>query len=198
VVEQGTALLSDACGVPLEPAPVTLPHVAWADTWAAELVGERRACVLAASAGWGAKQWPLANYAELARKLRERGFAVLANASRKEDATANALVEQSGGAAEMVVCNVAGLTALLRRTALLVGGDSGPTHLAAALGIPLVALYGPTNPARNGPWGPGRIRVLRDAASVTTHKRVKETEAGLARIGVETVTEAVREIVGFE
>jgi heptosyltransferase-1 len=95
----------------------------------------------------------------------------------------------------MVVCNVAGLTALLRRTALLVGGDSGPTHLAAALGVPLVALYGPTDPARNGPWGAGPMRVLRDASSVTSHKKVSEVEAGLARITVEQVVEAVRAVV---
>jgi len=94
-----------------------------------------------------------------------------------------------------VVCNVAGLIALLRRAALLVGGDSGPTHMAAALGIPLVALYGPTRPARNGPWGSGPMRVLRDPASLTSHKKVAETEPGLARIPVETVLAAIRELI---
>lgn len=124
------------------------------------------------------------------------GFTLMVNAPRKEDEVAAAVIKASGGAAEAVVCNVAGLTALLRRTALLVGGDSGPTHLAAALGIPLVALYGPTDPARNGPWGAGPTRVLRDAGSVTSHKKVSEVEAGLARITVEQVMEAVRGVAG--
>jgi heptosyltransferase-1 len=123
------------------------------------------------------------------------GFVVMVNAPRKDDAVAASVVEASGGAAEVVGCNVAGLTALLRRAALLVGGDSGPTHLAAALGVPLVALYGPTDPARNGPWGAGRMRVLRDAASATSHKKVAEIDAGLARIAVEAVVEAVRAVV---
>jgi len=196
VVEQNAALLGAACGVALEPAAVELPHEEWADQWAAELVGERRVCVLAASAGWGAKQWPVERYGEMAKELRAMGFTPMVNAPRKEDEVAAAVIEASGGAAEMVVCNVAGLTALLRRAALLVGGDSGPTHLAAALGVPLVALYGPTDPVRNGPWGAGPMHVLRDAGSVTSHKKVSEVEAGLARIAVEQVVDAVRRVVG--
>jgi heptosyltransferase-1 len=194
VVEQNAALLSEACGIALEPAAVELPQEGWANDWAAELVGDRRVCVLAASAGWGAKQWPVERYGALARELRAMGFAVMVNAPRKDDAVAASVVAASDGAAERVGCNVAGLTALLRRAALLVGGDSGPTHLAAALGVPLVALYGPTDPARNGPWGSGRIKVLRDAASATSHKKVAEIDAGLARIAVEAVVEAVRAV----
>jgi heptosyltransferase-1 len=196
VVDQGAALLGAACSIALEPAPVRLPHEPWADNWAAELVGDRRVCVLAASAGWGAKQWPAERYGKLARELRTMGFVSLVNAPRKDDAVAASVVAASGGAAEMVVCNVAGLIALMRRTSLLVGGDSGPTHLAAALGIPLVALYGPTDPARNGPWGAGPMRVIRGADSVTSHKRVAEIDAGLARITVEEVAREVRELMG--
>jgi heptosyltransferase-1 len=119
------------------------------------------------------------------------GFVPLVNAPKKDDAVAASVVAASDGAAEMAVCNVSGLIALIRRTSLLVGGDSGPTHLAAALGVPLVALYGPTDPARNGPWGQGAMRVVRGVDSVTSHKRVAEIDAGLARI---TADEVVREI----
>jgi heptosyltransferase-1 len=117
---------------------------------------------------------------------------VVVNAPREEDALATAVVEASGGAARVVVCNVTGLIALMRRTALLVGGDSGPTHLAAALGIPLVGLFGPTDPERNGPWGPEAKIVLRDAASVTSYKRSGAADVGLAKISVEAVLEDVR------
>jgi heptosyltransferase-1 len=191
VVDQGAALLGAACGVSLKPAAVRLPHAVWADEWAAELVSDRKVCVLAASAGWGAKQWPAERYGALAKQLHAMGFVPLVNAPRKDDAVAASVVEASEGAAEMVVCNVAGLIALMRRASLLVGGDSGPTHLAAALGVPLVALYGPTDPARNGPWGSGPMRVMRGGGSVTSHKRVAEIDAGLARIGVDEVVKAV-------
>jgi heptosyltransferase-1 len=95
----------------------------------------------------------------------------------------------------MVVCNVAGLVALMRRADVYVGGDTGPTHLAAMLAVPLVALFGPTDPARNGPWGVGPKVVVRDADSVTTYKRTAEVEAGLAKLTVERVVEALREII---
>jgi heptosyltransferase-1 len=194
VVEQGAALLGAACGVALQPAAVTLPHEGWADDWAGKLVGDRKVCLLAASAGWGAKQWPAERYGAMARELRAMGFVPLVNAPRKDDVVAASVVVSSGGAAETVVCNVAGLIALMRRMSLLVGGDSGPTHLAAALGIPLVALYGPTDPARNGPWGAGPMRVMRGVGSLTSHKRVAEIDAGLARITVDEVMDEVNSL----
>jgi heptosyltransferase-1 len=194
VVEQNTALLSEASGVPLQPSAFDLPHEGWADDWAAELVREQRLCVLAPGAGWGAKRWPVERFGALATELRASGLAVMVNAPRKDDALAAQVAAASHGAAQTVVCNVAGLTALLRRTALLVGGDSGPMHLAAALGVPLVALFGPTNPARNGPWGPGPKVVLRDPASATSYKRTEEADAGLARISVAAVAEAARQL----
>jgi heptosyltransferase I len=195
VIEQGAALLGEACGVALEPGGVELPHEAWADHWAEEVVGDRRVCLLAASAGWAAKCWAVQNYGALAVELKAMGMDVVVNAPRKDDALAAAVVEASGGAARVVVCNVTGLIALLRRTALLVGGDSGPMHLAAALGIPVVALFGPTDPERNGPWGPGAKIVLRDPASITSYKHVDAEDSGLAKISVEMVMDAARGLV---
>ena len=195
VIAQGAALLGEACGVALEPGGVELPHEEWADYWAAEVVGDRRACLLAASAGWASKCWAVQKYGALAVELKAMGMDVVVNAPRKDDALAAAVVEASGGAARVVVCNVTGLVALMRRMTLLVGGDSGPTHLAAALGVPLVALFGPTDPERNGPWGPGAKVLLRDAASVTSYKRSGEEDAGLANIPVEAVLDAVRALI---
>jgi len=192
VIEQGAALLGEACGVELKPIDVELPHEEWADEWAAEEVGLRRTCLLAASAGWPAKCWAVENFGRLAVDLKAMGMDVVVNAPRKEDALAAAVVAASNGAARVVVCNVTGLIALVRRTVVVVGGDSGPTHLAAALGIPVVALFGPTDPERNGPRGPGAKVVLRDAASVTSYKRTTAEDAGLARISVDAVVEAVR------
>ncbi len=195
VIEQGAALLGEACGVALEPGGVELPHEEWADNWAEEVVGGRRTCLLAATAGWPAKCWNVKKYGALAVALKAMGMDVVVNAPRKDDAASAAVVEASGGAARVVVCNVTGLIALMRRMTVLVGGDSGPTHLAAALGVPLVALFGPTDPARNGPRGPGAKVVLRDLTSVTSYKRASTEDAGLAKISVGTVLEAVRSLV---
>ena len=192
VIEQGAALLSEACGVELEPRGVELPHEEWAESWAAEEVGERRTCLLAAGGGWAAKCWAAEKYGALAVELKAMGMDVVVNAPRKDDALAAAVVAASGGAARVVVCNMTGLIALMRRMTLMVGGDSGPTHLAAALGIPLVALFGPTDPERNGPRGPGKIVVLRDPASVTSYKRSRVEDPGMGRISVGAVIEAVK------
>ena len=195
VIEQGAALLGEACGISLEPGSVELPHEEWADHWAAEVVGDRRTCLLAAGAGWPAKCWAVKKYGALAVELKAMGMDVVVNAPRKDDALAAEVVEASGGAARVIVCNVTGLIALMRRITVLVGGDSGPTHLAAALGVPLVALFGPTDPERNGPRGPGAKVVLRDPASVTSYKRANSEDAGLAKIPVVAVLDAARSLL---
>jgi heptosyltransferase-1 len=196
VVEQSAALLGEACGVALEPGAVEIPRAQWAEGWAAnEAVVRRPMALLTAGGGWGAKQWPATRYGVLAAELQRMGFDVVVNAPRADDAIVLSVVAASGGAARVVVCNVAGLISLLSRTDLLVGGDTGPMHLAAAMGVPLVALFGPTSPERNGPWGPGEKRVLRDAASATTYKRSDVTDPGLMNLNVETVVEAVKELI---
>jgi heptosyltransferase-1 len=195
VVDQGAALLGAACGIKLAPSASDLPRTEWADEWAAEFVADRKICVLAPRAGWRAKQWPPHKFGELAKGLQRMGYICVVNAPREDDALAAEVVAHSQGAAEVVVCNVTGLIALVRRASLLVGGDSGPTHLAAALGIPLVALFGPTDPARNGPWGPGQKTVLRDPAAVTSYKRRAETDPGLERLSVERVVRSVEALI---
>jgi len=84
VIEQGAALLGEACGVTLEPRGVELPHEEWADYWAAEVVvGDRRTCLLAAGAGWPAKCWAVKKYGALAVELKAMGMDVVVNACAK-------------------------------------------------------------------------------------------------------------------
>ena len=84
-----------------------------------------------------------------------------------------------------------GLIDATRRAAAVVGVDSGPMHLAAALGKPGVALFGPTDPARNGPYG-GSLRVLRWPSAVTTYKRFDEIDESMRHIAPEEVFESLR------
>jgi heptosyltransferase-1 len=91
-------------------------------------------------------------------------------------------------------CTLTELIAWTRRARIFVGGDTGPLHLAAGLRVPVVAIFGPTDPARNGPYGTRSI-VLRSASSVTSHARRSETEEGLLGIASEAVVEAARELL---
>src|SRR5260370_15401253 len=101
-------------------------------------------------------------------------------------------VEAAGeGAARKISCSVSELIALTRRARLFIGGDTGPMHLAAALNVPVVAIFGPTSPARNGPFGT-RAVVRRSARSLTEHTRHREPEQGLLEITVGEVVAATR------
>ena len=92
-------------------------------------------------------------------------------------------------------CTISELIALTRRARLFVGGDKGPMHLAAALRVPVVGIFGPTDPARNGPYGTRSI-VLRSEESVTSHARRAEADEGMLEIGSAAVVGAARELMG--
>jgi heptosyltransferase-1 len=87
-----------------------------------------------------------------------------------------------------------GLIYATRRAAAVVGVDSGPLHLAAALGKPGLALFGPTDPARNGPYG-NSLRVLRVPSAATTYKRGTSTDPSMHELSPHEVFEALRAIL---
>ncbi len=152
-----------------------------AQTRLAELRIEKFA-ILNPGAGWGAKRWPPERYGELARGLADRGMRSIVNVGPGEEKIVHAVEEASGGAAHGLRCTITELIALTRKANLFVGGDTGPLHLAAALQVPVVGVYGPTDPMRNGPYGT-RSAVLRSAESVTSHARRSQTDQGMLEIG---------------
>jgi heptosyltransferase-1 len=135
-------------------------------------------------AGWGAKQWPLDHYTTLAKKLRrECDMPLVLDAPYPLDVQGTL----------SHVSTLAGLIYATRRATAVVGLDSGPLHLAAALGKPGVAIYGPTDPARHGPYG-GTISVLRSPEAVTSYRRTPEPDASMRGITPDQVFEALAPI----
>ena len=135
-------------------------------------------------AGWASKQWPLENYGRLARALRAEGLPLLVNVPP-------GLGEKLRGMDfEIHESGLPGLIDATRRATAIVGVDSGPMHLAAALGKPGVAIFGPTDPLRNGPFR-SRMAVLRDTAAQTSYQRDGEIDASMRAIRVEQVKEAL-------
>jgi len=195
VVEQGCELLGAAVSEDLHPTRVTLPMDEMDERWAAEEVGRERFCLISPGGGWGAKIWPAERFGRVAAELARSGVRCVVNTAQHGSREAEGVEQASEGAARVVQCSVGQLVALMRRAAVVVAGDTGPLHLAAALERPVVGIYGPTDPARNGPYGT-RSRVLRDAGSTTSHKRVREVEAGMLKIGVEEVVTAAKEMLG--
>lgn len=192
VVEQAAEIVSAAIHQQFAPAIAPLPVDAAAENWCETFLGsdQRPTVFVAPTAGWGGKQWPADRYGQLAHQLSERGYRVLINALPSgRDTVAETVIAQSGNTAAAAGCTLPQLIALLRRVQLVVAGDSGPLHLAAALGVPVVALFGPTDPLRNGPYRT-RATVLRHASSQTDHRRHAQGEAGLQQIQVAEVLAA--------
>jgi lipopolysaccharide heptosyltransferase I len=152
--------------------------------------------ILNPGAGWGAKQWPAHRYGEVARLLAEQtGLRSVINSGPGEEELAGAVELASAGAAKGIVTSISELIALTRGARLFIGGDTGPMHLAALLRVPVVAIFGPTNPARNGPFKT-RSAVLRNVTSVTSHARVQHPEQGMLEITAGDVVRAAIELLG--
>ena len=192
VIEQDVELVSAIAGDALKPVQPWLPVDPAAETWADEILpptANRPAVLINPGAGWGAKRWPVERYAAVAQGLVERGCRVLVNAGPGEEPLAEIIASQTSGAATPLACSIPRLIALTRRLALVIAGDTGPLHLACALGRPVVGIYGPTDPDRNGPFGTQFI-VLRSPQSRRDHTRYQTPEAGLLTIPPEDVLRA--------
>jgi heptosyltransferase-1 len=150
--------------------------------------------ILNPGAGWGAKRWPAERYGAVARELADSGMRSIINYGPGEEELARVAEAASGGTALAMSFTITELIALTRRARIFIGGDTGPLHLAAALRVPVVAIFGPTDPARNGPYGTRSV-VLRSAESVTSHRRRAEADEGMLGIGSEAVVNAARTVL---
>jgi heptosyltransferase-1 len=197
VVDMNLALAQALTGSKASPARFELPRDPEAEAWCdAELRrrGIDRFLLLAPGGGWGGKLWPAARFGEAARLLAADGLRALVNHGPGEEALAQEVVAASGGAAQALPCSLSELIALTRRAQLLLGGDTGPMHLAAALGVPVVAVFGPTDPARTGPFGK-RSEALRSPDSQTTFSHRRKIDPGLLTIATEDVVAAARRLL---
>ncbi len=192
VIEQSMEVANAIAGENLQIPMPLLPRDPAAEAKAADL--PQPFVLISPGAGWGAKRWPPERYGAVARHLAAGGYGVVINSGPAEEHLAQAIEANSDGAARVLPLDMTGLIAVTRRTSLAIAGDTGPLHLASALGKPVVGIYGPTDPARNGPFHCPH-RVLRHPESVRDHARRSEPEAGLLTITPEAVTEAALELL---
>jgi heptosyltransferase-1 len=172
-----------------------LPRSPQAEAWCDRTIARGQTLVLVnPGAGWGAKRWPADRYGAVAAALHMLGYKVVVNAGPGEEGIARELVAASGGVAIALNMTLDQLIAVTRRAALVIAGDTGPLHLACALNVPVVGIFGPTDPARNGPFGVP-FRVLRHPESKRDHTRHREPETGLLTITAEDVLAAARELL---
>jgi heptosyltransferase-1 len=144
-------------------------------------------------AAWPNKRWPAARFGELAFKIAERdGLPSLVVWGPDESGVAEEVEARAGGAAFLAPpTRLPGLLALARGARLVISGDTGPLHVAAAAGAPVVALFGPTDPRRNGPWSSADIVVSRfDTCDCHYKRRCRRKAACIADITVDEVLAA--------
>jgi len=188
VVDQYLALL-EPLGVRPRRVAFRLPLRATAEARVDEFFADAglkphgRVVVLNPGAGKPGKRWPVERFAQLATRLgREANARVLVLWGPGEQPAA-AAIAQAPGAVLAPPTDLDTLVAVLRRASLVVAADTGPLHVAAAVGTACVGLYGPTSPARNGPYGAG-------------HRTLAAADGRMTSIGVDTVLTAVRELLG--
>src|SRR5207249_8803933 len=134
------------------------------------------------------KCWPAVRYGSLAsRILEEFGLQTVINIGPGEEELALSVVRAAGNAQPVPFTGSMGqLMALLKNARAVVAGDTGPLHLADTLGARVVAIFGPTDPARNGPYRRNG-EVLRWVGAATTYKRSAKLDESLLHISVDEV-----------
>jgi len=165
---------------------------------AALAVAERTAgryALLNPGAAWPNKRWPPANFGAVAAAIqREFGWRSLVLWGPGEQDLAHEVVAQSDGAAEISPpTTITDLVGIARSARLMISGDTGPLHIAGAVNTPIVALYGPTRPDRNGPWGLSDVSISRvQRCSCVYERTCRKTERCIDDISVAEVITAVQ------
>lgn len=149
--------------------------------------------VLNPGGGWRSKCWPAARYGELHGRLAKRyGWHGVISFGPGEENLAQEVIAAAGDPAPVAIpLGIGPLMALMRRAKFVVSADTGPLHLASALGAPVIGLFGPTDPSRNGPFSADDVVVRNLRASVTTYRRGKSDSPAMLSITVDQVFDAV-------
>ena len=145
-------------------------------------------------ARWSTKKWPAEQFGELASKLPYKSVVV---GSRSDVKDADILVHLSGGKALSFAgkTTIRDLITLIQNARCVVSNDSGPMHIAAALNVPVVGLFGPTDPQRTGPYGKGHTVIRAEVeCSPCLKKRCKDMKC-MKEISVNRVLKEVKRLV---
>ena len=161
-------------------------------------IERRRIVILHPGVTWSTKRWPLERYAELADRIKAdfENVAVVLTYGPREKSLVEAVVRFSKSS-PIISCptTLGQLIALLARCQTMVSSDTGPLHIAAALGKRVIGLYGPVDSERNGPYGEGNIVIKRDLNCIPCWRRSCRSVACMKGITVSDVLEKVTAVL---
>jgi lipopolysaccharide heptosyltransferase I len=153
--------------------------------------------VVGPGGSWRAKCWPTERFGELCREFEQRtSLRVVVIHGPGEKSAAEEVLRAAAPAQPVIVSTtIEELMGLLSHARCLIAADSGPLHLAAALGTPVVGLFGPTDPARNGPFAPHAIVVHQAHPEEISYKRRAEYSPSMLKITVPDVLTAAEPLL---
>lgn len=153
--------------------------------------------VIVPGARWDTKMWPAEYYGKLALMLPMKSFVV---GSSNDMVIADEVVKASEGKAFSLIgkTNLRELVEILRDARVVVSNDTGPMHIAAGLKVPVVAIFGPTNPAKTAPYGQGHIIIKSLAECSPCYKKKCRDMKCMKEIYVDMVFNKIREIFGHD
>jgi heptosyltransferase I len=175
--------------------PIRIPHTA-AVASVVDRSGPGGYAVLNPGAAWPNKRWPPENFGSVARAIRdEHGWRSVVLWGPGEEALAASVAAASDGAADVAPPTaIADLVGITRAAKVMVSGDTGPLHIAGAVGTPIVALFGPTSPERNGPWATRDVSISRvETCSCRYERRCRRAVPCIGEITPDAVVQAVGE-----
>jgi lipopolysaccharide heptosyltransferase I len=153
--------------------------------------------VLVPGARWKTKRWPPEKFGRLSSMLPVQS--VIAGGKSDTD-IAEEIVSLSGGKAMSLAgkTDLKDLGEIMRNARFVVSNDSGPMHIAAALGIPVFAVFGPTDPKRTGPYGKGHSIIKADVSCAPCFKRTCDDMKCMKNVSAEKVFEIINENINPE
>ncbi len=158
-------------------------------------LGSAPFAILNPGAAWPNKRWPPDRFGHVAAAMhRDLGMRSIVLWGPGEEKLASAVAAASQGAAEPAPrTTITDIFGLARSAKLVVSGDTGPLHIAGAVGTPLVALFGPTYAERNGPWSPADITISQNWQCICHYERqCRRSNRCIDDIGVDAVMDAIR------
>lgn len=163
-----------------------------------DIAGDQKVVVLNPSTSWTTKCWPAVYFSKLANLLQDKANAEIIILGGPGDIP---LVEKIVSGISRPVINLAGrtslkeLAAVVQKSHLFIGGDTGPLHIAAAVGTPTISLFGPTDPRIYAPLGKKHMAIVTDVVCRNCHKRTCKNFICMDRIRPEEVCVAAQKML---
>lgn len=175
--------------------PIRIPHTGVVRS-VGDGAGSGGYAILNPGAAWPNKRWPPENFGTVAASIRDdHGWRSVVLWGPGEEALAAAVAAASDGAADVAPpTTITDLVGIARAAKVMISGDTGPLHIAGAVGTPIVALFGPTSPERNGPWAARDVSISRvETCSCRYERCCRRAVPCIGEITPDSVVQAVGE-----